>query len=66
MLSKKQKKIYIKKQGIRCPFCNSEDLEGNYHVDMDLEIRNKVQCLDCNKFWLDVYTLTDIEDTQEG
>ena len=60
MLKKKQRKEYIKNDGMFCPYC------GSHHImagDTDLD-KNKamieVNCCNCTNKWIDIYTLTGI------
>ena len=63
-LTKVQKKKYLKKTGVRCPYCNSGDLNtiGSLRSNKYGKATQDVQCLGCGKMWTDVYTLSDIEE----
>jgi hypothetical protein len=60
-LSPEQKAAYVSGGGLKCPVCQSNNLDGG---DTDLDgpvIRADSTCLDCKAVWVDVYTLSDIE-----
>ena len=62
-LSKEQKKDYILKGGVRCPFCNSSNITaGVFHGQA---VGQKVECEDCHREWWDVYKLVDVEEIEE-
>jgi len=51
-------KQYVKSDGVRCPYCNGGNIEGE-SVEIDAGgASQEVRCLDCDKAWLDVYKLT--------
>jgi transposase-like protein len=67
VLSKEAKKKYIK-ASCHCPYCGSENIEarGDKDVDSDgIELRQVINCLDCEKEWQDVYKLVGIEEIEE-
>lgn len=48
---------HVANQGASCPFCGSDDIDGNFvEVEADKAYQN-VMCLDCSKSWTDVYVL---------
>ena len=60
-LTVNQQKEYLQNKGVRCPHCNSDILEG-CPVDVDGgTATQQVACVDCNKNWIDLYTLTEIK-----
>ena len=60
-LTNKQKKAYLK-HSHRCPFCKSENIEGEA-VEIDDGIAwQPIRCLDCNKNWSDLYKLIGVEE----
>jgi formate dehydrogenase maturation protein FdhE len=62
-LSKEQKKDYILKGGIRCPFCNSSDITAGV---FEGEAQGQyVSCFNCHREWRDVYKLVDVEEIKE-
>lgn len=53
---------YVNHKGIRClnPKCSCKDLHGD-SVEIDGgEATQEVTCPECNKSWIDVYTLSDV------
>jgi hypothetical protein len=51
---------YIEGGGARCPFCESEQIEGG-PVEIDYgRAFQEMGCIDCDKTWNDVYALTGI------
>ena len=52
------------KHGGKCPFCGSENIEGQCEDGIDDSgYWQQVICLDCLKRWNDIYTLTSYADT---
>lgn len=50
---------YKQNGGNKCPFCESENIEGDGQVQTDSTYAwQKIICLDCKKEWEDQYTLT--------
>jgi transcription elongation factor Elf1 len=61
IMTKKQKKDYIKSGYNKCPGCGSTDIcGGSVEVDGNIAIQN-VSCNECDKIWNDIYTLSDVE-----
>ena len=61
MLTKEQKKKYLKNSG-KCPFCQSNNIEGG-EVEIDGKlVWQVIDCLDCKKSWVDYYKLFDVEE----
>jgi len=59
-LTKAQRDKYLKRHGIRCAYCDSEDLETlGRPISNDGRI---TQCSGCGRIWMDIYTLSDIEE----
>jgi len=61
-LTKVMKKEYIDHVGTICPYCGSVRTIDNVIRDNGSYCSRGVSCVDCNKQWVDVYTLTDIEE----
>ena len=62
-LTEEQKKAYLKDSS-KCPFCQSEQIEGGpVEIDGDTAWQ-KVSCLDCDKQWADIYRLADVEEVE--
>jgi transcription elongation factor Elf1 len=56
---------YLKAKGMRCPFCNSKNLDAD-KLDADgPEATANVICNDCSEEWVDIYTLTGVEQAEE-
>lgn len=52
---------YVETGGTRCPFCRSQNCEGE-PVEFDAGYAlQEVGCNDCGRAWRDVYTLTSYE-----
>ena len=55
-------KEYVAKKGLHCPFCGSTHIEAENNIEPDdadaLSAHSYVECLDCEKAWRDVYTIT--------
>ena len=57
-MDEKQKADYLKNP-YRCPYCNSDRIVA---LEFSTEsFSQPVECLDCQKQWMDSYTLTDVE-----
>ena len=51
---------YLDNDACECPFCGSGNIEGG-PVEIDLgSAWQKVSCVDCEKEWSDLYTLTGV------
>jgi hypothetical protein len=60
--TREQVKEYIKNGGRRCPYCGSDEIEGD---DLDFEaegIYQEVYCLDCENEWYDIHKLIGIKE----
>lgn len=61
-LSEETRKAYIESGATKCPHCGSEDLDGK-GVDIDSGTASQeVMCTDCGEGWVDIYTLTHVEE----
>lgn len=64
-LTAEQKAKYLESGGRGCPFCGSDDIEGD-RIDAEGDtVAQRVRCLDCGKAWDDVYALSDVEEVDE-
>lgn len=55
------KRKYLESEGQRCPFCGEVNLEGSKQErDYDY-ISVNMHCTGCDRRWIDVYTLSDIQ-----
>ena len=52
---------YLACGGLRCPFCNSDQIEGDEWDADSGSATQEVGCKDCGESWLDVYKLMSIE-----
>jgi hypothetical protein len=56
-----QRRRYLAHRGIRCLYCKSRAIEGGL-VDIDSGgASQEVNCLDCERTWVDYYKLVDVE-----
>ena len=55
---------YLQVGGLRCPFCDSDQIEGNEWNADSGSATQEVECNDCGESWLDVYKLVSIEQKQ--
>ena len=54
------KDTYIKAKGLRCPFCESESIEGGFIQVEAGEAFQDMSCSQCQGKWQDVYRLVDV------
>lgn len=60
MITETQTKKYVAQGGVRCPVCNSENIEGS-SIEVDAGgAYQEMTCTDCGEEWQDVYRLIDI------
>jgi transposase-like protein len=61
-LTEAQRNCYLKTSGVKCPFCDSGNVEagGTKTNEYDEGIHCRVSCGDCGKSWIDYYALVDI------
>jgi hypothetical protein len=65
MLTDEQKEKYVTDGGVRCPYCDSGDIEGGY-IETDMGVaEQKIWCNQCGKRWWDYYNLSSIEEEEE-
>lgn len=64
MITEKIKAYYLKKRGLRCPYCKSNNISaGDLAMDeYDGLARQPVACLDCDKQWEDILKLVDLRE----
>jgi len=60
VLTTEQKDQYLSNNGAMCPFCQSDNIEGDT-LQSDGDVWQNVRCLDCGREWQDIYTLTAID-----
>jgi transposase-like protein len=50
---------YMRSGGIRCPNCDSDQIEGDGPFEADADwVSHKIRCRDCEASWDDIFTLT--------
>lgn len=54
----KDSDTYREEEGLYCPQCESNDLEGGTLQLHGVEVHQKVNCNDCDAWWEDVYRLS--------
>jgi hypothetical protein len=60
MLSRRQKKAYVKNGGVHCPFCQSQDIEaGKGEFDTGIAWLT-VTCNACQEQWHEIFHLKTI------
>jgi hypothetical protein len=60
MLTWKDKRDYVRGGGVRCPYCQSKDLEaGEAEFDADFAWRT-ITCTGCGEAWHEVFHLATI------
>ena len=60
-LTKAETDRYVKDGGVNCPYCQSDQIEGD-GVEVDAgRAWQEMFCPNCEKSWTDRYTLTSIE-----
>ena len=61
ILTEEQKKAYIEGNQCICPVCKCDDIEGS-SVNIDSGgAWQSVSCNNCNREWVDIYKLVDVE-----
>lgn len=64
-MSKAAKKRHIRDSGMCCPYCKADMEFMDYH-DLDPvengDIEQKVQCMQCKRYWKDIFRLVDVEE----
>ena len=61
------KKHYLEKGGLICPFCGSEDIGCVSSADLysDRTYLLKAFCFKCDKYWYDILYLSDVVMPEE-
>jgi DNA-directed RNA polymerase subunit RPC12/RpoP len=56
-------KLYLDKQGVICPYCESKNITslGNVQVDAG-GASQRIECESCGSEWFDIYELVDLEE----
>jgi len=63
-LTEEQKRKYLESGGTKCPFCNSTDITAEPIEADGSGGYSDVKCDECNQEWRDIWSLTDVEDTE--
>ena len=62
-MKQRTKKEYIE-HPCECPFCGSDEITGG-HVEIQAREANQtVQCIICEKRWIDIYKLVGFEEVK--
>lgn len=61
-LTNEQAQNYLKNRGSSCPFCGSDQIQGDSVEVHDGRVYQSVQCLKCGEGWHDGYTLDSVAD----
>jgi len=62
-LTKVMKKRYMDEAGNVCPYCGSANIEVSIEFNADgLGASRDASCIDCDREWTDIYTLTEIAE----
>ena len=59
MSAEEREKAHIANGGGKCPYCGSTNIEGD-SGEFGENCSQEVSCVDCEKRWIDLYTLTGI------
>jgi hypothetical protein len=67
MIAEETKKGYVSTGGHSCLYCGSPDLDTDLIRVRDYEdgFEQVVRCLHCNKRWLDVLGVTDVQEIDD-
>ena len=66
-LSREQRKQYLARRGIHCPYCDSRQLDVMSKPQVDGPIATiETICVACGETWWDIYTLTNIKEQRKG
>jgi hypothetical protein len=52
---------YLQHGGNKCPFCQSDKLDAELFDSETLLAWRQIQCMTCQNWWVDLYTLTGFE-----
>jgi phage FluMu protein Com len=65
-LTSEQIEYYLDNVGVRCPWCQSSNLDAASELDQDgVTCYQNVRCAACNKEWIDKYVLVGISEVEE-
>ncbi len=63
-LTAEQKANYVNNRPGNCPFCGSNEIEGDSYNYEGESVAQRITCNSCERQWDDVYTLTDVEEVE--
>lgn len=55
-------KKYLEQGGVRCPYCDSDNITGGSFDTEFGEVYQKIWCEECHKEWTDLYKLVGFEE----
>ena len=61
VLTQEQKKAYLARSGVGCPFCGCPNIEGAFVETNEGRATQPMTCTECGKVWIDYYRLVDVE-----
>jgi transposase-like protein len=62
-LTDEQRQNYLKQDGVRCPYCNTTDIESLGPAEVSSSgVFQDIHCNGCGRNWTDEYTLTGITE----
>ena len=61
-MTEEQKQLYLDSGGVKCPYCDSEDISAGGVNSEEGIATQSVECFSCWKTWTDIYTLTGVEE----
>jgi len=64
-ITRQQRDTYLQDGGSRCPFCGSQSMKSEIVQYDRLQgvIEVEVECMKCKKDWFDLFTLSNILDS---
>ena len=54
--------LHISRNGNICPFCDSDQIEGGDFDVANGYTKQRMNCLECDKSWSDIYKLVDVKE----
>ncbi|MCC6574421.1 MAG: hypothetical protein IT462_11580 [Planctomycetes bacterium] len=61
-LTEAQRRAYVRKGGVSCLHCNSDQIEGgSFSADTGI-VTQGIHCLECGHRWTDVYELVAVKE----
>jgi len=64
LLTQKQREQYMATAGVRCPYCESDQVVGDsFDVEVG-EVRQDVSCNNCEETWVAIYSLVRVEEIE--